>query len=102
CYCLLALYFAKTPLRLIALAVLGAIGIALSTGYCVAVPSPYYGPYCFQNRYGVLQAGFIPVAAGGLAHFYRAVLRSWLVPYWRWGLIALLCAETLVALGNVA
>ena len=98
CYCLLAVYFAQTPKRLIALAVLGAIGIALSTGYCAAVPSPYYGPYCFQNRYGVIQAGFIPFAVGGLAYFHRPLLRAWLASWWKWGLAALLGAEMLVAL----
>jgi peptidoglycan/LPS O-acetylase OafA/YrhL len=102
CYCLLAFYFAKTPKRLIALALLGAVAIASSTGYCVTHPSPYYGTYCFQNRYGVLQAGFIPFAIGGLAHFYRSVMRSWLRRHWAWMLAALLGCEALVAVSLFA
>jgi peptidoglycan/LPS O-acetylase OafA/YrhL len=97
CYCLLGLYFAKTPARLLALAALGLVGISLSTGYCWLIPSPYYGPYCFQNRYGVLQAGFIPFAAGGLVYFYRPQLRRWLAAYWKWLAAALLAAEAIVA-----
>jgi peptidoglycan/LPS O-acetylase OafA/YrhL len=97
CYCLLAFYFAKTPVRLLALAALGVVGIALSTGYCWLVPSPYYGPYCFQNRYGVLQAGFIPFAAGGLAYLCRPQLRCWLAAYWKWLVASLLAAEAVVA-----
>jgi peptidoglycan/LPS O-acetylase OafA/YrhL len=97
CYCLLGFYFARTPRRLMALAVLGAVGVLLSSGYCWAVPSPYYGLYCFQNRYGVLQAGFIPFAAGGFAYFYRPMLQAWLASGWKWGLAAFASAETLVA-----
>ncbi len=73
CYCLLGFYFGKTPRRLIALAAVGAAGTLLSSGHCWLDPSPYYGTYCFQNRYGVLQAGFIPFATGGLVYFYDAV-----------------------------
>lgn len=96
CYCLLAFYFAKSARRLTALAVLGVVGILLSTGYCWAEPSPYYGPYCFQNRYSVLQAGFIPFAAGGLAYFYRPAMRRLLSSYWKWGVAILLGSEVLV------
>ncbi len=99
-YCLLALYFAKKPKRLIALAALGAVGITLATGYCVAVPSPYHGLYCGQNRYGVLQAGFIPFAAGGLAYFYREAMQPWLTAWWKWGLPVWLGAEVLTALST--
>lgn len=102
CYCLLGFYFARTPRRLGALAVLGAIGILASSGYCMAVPSPYYGPYCFQNRYGVLQAGFIPFAVGGLAYFYRPVLRPWLIAWWKSALVVLLGVEALVAINTFA
>lgn len=97
CYCLLGLYFAKTPKRLFAFAVLGAIGISLSTGYCRLVPSPYYGPYCSQNRYGVLQAGFIPFAADGLVYFYRPLIRRWLAAYWKPLLLGLIVLEVLSA-----
>jgi peptidoglycan/LPS O-acetylase OafA/YrhL len=102
CYCLLALYFAKTPVRLVALAGLGALGLWLSTGYCWRVPSPYYGPYCVQNRYGVLQAGFIPFAVGGLVYFLRPMLRRWLSAYWKWLVAALVGAEALVAISTLA
>jgi peptidoglycan/LPS O-acetylase OafA/YrhL len=84
CYLLLAVYFGKTPARLAALALIGVVAITISTGYCAINPSPIYGPYCFQNRYGVLQAGFIPFAAGGLAYFYRALLREWILTHWHW------------------
>jgi peptidoglycan/LPS O-acetylase OafA/YrhL len=102
CYCLLAFYFAKTPKRLIVLALIGVAGILSSSGYCSVHPSPSYAAYCFQNRYGVLQAGFIPFAAGGLAYFYRPAMRSWLFRHWRWGLAALLGCEALVALSLFA
>ena len=96
-YCLLAFYFARTPARLAALAALGAGGLLLSTGYCWWAPSPYYGEYCFQNRYGVLQAGFIPFAAGGLAYLRGAALRQWLRRHWKWLIAAVLGGEALVA-----
>lgn len=97
CYCLLALYFARTPMRLLALMALGACAISLSTAYTWIAPSPYYAEYGFQNRYGVLQAGFIPFAAGGLVHFYRPAMRRWLAAYWKFLVAALLAAEALVA-----
>ena len=97
-YCLLALYFARTAKRLMVLATLGAVGIALSTGHCVAVPSPYNGPCCAQNRYGVVQVGFIPFAVGGLAYFHRGAMQAWLTGRWRWVLAVLLGAEVLVGL----
>jgi peptidoglycan/LPS O-acetylase OafA/YrhL len=98
CYCLLALYFAKTPKRLVALALLGMVGIASSTGYCWAGNVAGYGSYCFQNRYGVIQAGFIPFAAGGLVYFHRAAMWSSLVRWWPWLIAILVGAETAVAL----
>lgn len=97
CYCLLALYFARTARRLVGLMVLGAVGISLSTLYAWLHPSPYYGDYLFQNRYGVLQAGFIPFGAGGLVHFYRPALKAWLTRRWIWLAAAVLGAEALVA-----
>jgi peptidoglycan/LPS O-acetylase OafA/YrhL len=74
CYLLLALYFAVTPAGLRWLAAIGAVALTLSTVYCVN-SSGDYGPYCFQNRYGVLQAGFIPFALGGLIFFHGARLK---------------------------
>ena len=102
CYCLLACYFAKTPARLIALAALGAAALVLSTAHCLLSPSPYYGPYCFQNRYGVVQAGFIPFAAGALVYFHRAALRHWLARHWRWLVVAALGSEAMVAADTLA
>jgi peptidoglycan/LPS O-acetylase OafA/YrhL len=102
CYCLLAFYFAKTPGRLTMLAVLGLAAILSSTGYCWAEDPAPYGPYCFQNRYGVLQAGFIPFAVGGLAYFHRPAMLRWLIAYWKWAGFALLCAEALVAVSLFA
>lgn len=93
CYCLLAFYFARTRRRLMVLAAIGVILMLMSTGQCWLRPSPYYGPYCFQNRYGVLQAGFVPFAAGGLTYFYRPALRQWLQRRWQWVLASLLGAE---------
>jgi peptidoglycan/LPS O-acetylase OafA/YrhL len=66
-YLLLALYFARSPRRLMLLAVIGLAGITASSLACDG--SAFYGPYCFQNRYGVLQAGFAPFALGGLLYF---------------------------------
>ena len=78
CYLLLALYFARTPARLWAFAIIGALAITASTGWCIAVDPTGYGPYCLQNRYGVIQAGFIPFAAGGLFYFHRPALTAWI------------------------
>lgn len=80
CYCLLALYFARTARRLIALLAVGAV---------IAVVQVAYGfdelNYGFQNRYNVLQAGMVPFALGGLAYFWRSRLENFSV-----GRIALL------------
>jgi peptidoglycan/LPS O-acetylase OafA/YrhL len=78
CYLLLALYFAKSEKRLVVLALIGAVTLAWSTGECVARGGQLLGagPYCFQSRYGVLQAGFIPFALGGLLYFRLAQIRT--------------------------
>lgn len=98
CYLLLALYFARTPARLVWLAGIGAVALSLSTAYCSVTPG-YYGDYCFQNRYGVLQAGFIPFAVGGLVFFYGDRLKP-LVESWWWAIagavIALIVAIYIV------
>jgi peptidoglycan/LPS O-acetylase OafA/YrhL len=85
CYLLLALYFAKSPTRLWSFAILGGMAIAFSTVWCINSPLiNVYGPYCFQSRYGVLQAGFLPFAAGGLYYFHgdaiaeRLLMHRWL------------------------
>jgi peptidoglycan/LPS O-acetylase OafA/YrhL len=82
CYLLLALYFARTSARLWAFAVIGVIAMALSTMWCAWSADPSrYGPYCFQNRYGVVQAGFVPFAFGGLYYLHRSVISKWLLKY---------------------
>ena len=90
CYLLLALYFARTPARLWGFAIIGALAITASTGWCIAVDPTGYGPYCLQNRYGVIQAGFIPFAAGGLFYFYRTTVTAWIRA--RFKLLAILFA----------
>jgi peptidoglycan/LPS O-acetylase OafA/YrhL len=78
CYLLLAIYFAKSKYRLVALAALGAVGITLSTLSCaLSGHAELYGDYCWQNRYSVIQAGFIPFAAGGLLYFGRDMASRW-------------------------
>jgi peptidoglycan/LPS O-acetylase OafA/YrhL len=80
CYLLLAFFFARSPAHCWALFALGVVVMAVSTGWCAASANPgAYGPYCFQNRYGVVQAGFVPFAFGGLYHFHRKALSAWLV-----------------------
>jgi peptidoglycan/LPS O-acetylase OafA/YrhL len=102
CYLLLAVYFARTPARLWAFAAIGALAIALSTWHCAvsADPSPY-GPYCFQNRYGVLQAGFIPFAMGGLFHFHRRSISGRIKSNLRALLVLLVGAHAAMLLGDV-
>jgi peptidoglycan/LPS O-acetylase OafA/YrhL len=79
-YALLALFFAKSPSRLFLFVAIGVIGLAVSTAVCANSSDPAaYGPYCFQNRYGVLHAGFIPFAVGGLLYFYYDDVREWLI-----------------------
>src|SRR5579884_1233542 len=78
-YLLLAIFFARSPSRLWAFALLGVLAMAVSTGWCASSASPSaYGPYCFQNRYGVIQAGFVPFAFGGLYYFYEKALAKWI------------------------
>jgi peptidoglycan/LPS O-acetylase OafA/YrhL len=82
CYILLALYFAKSPQRLWTFAAFGAIAMAISTAWCATCANATpYGPYCFQNRYGVVQAGFVPFAFGGIYYFHRKAITSWLKRY---------------------
>ncbi|HMF26688.1 MAG TPA: hypothetical protein VKG24_31855, partial [Pseudolabrys sp.] len=55
-YVLLALYFARSSARLWAFAAVGAVAMGISTWHCAVSAEPAaYGPYCSQNRYGVLQ-----------------------------------------------
>jgi peptidoglycan/LPS O-acetylase OafA/YrhL len=67
CYLLLAVFFARSSARLILLALIGAVMLTVSTKVCLS--TGWDGQYCFQSRYTVLQAGFIPFAIGGLVYF---------------------------------
>jgi hypothetical protein len=79
---MLALYFAKSPARLWTFAALGILGMGISTAWCAFSDDPaFYGSYCFQNRYGVVQAGFIPFACGGLYYFRRKTIARWFTQY---------------------
>ena len=98
-YVLLALGFAKSSRRLWLLACLGALALAGSTGYCLAARTILHGPYCFQNRYGVVQAGFIPFAIGGLIFFHQRSLKL-LAERHRVGM-ALVFALTIAAIGLI-
>jgi peptidoglycan/LPS O-acetylase OafA/YrhL len=100
-YVLLALYFARTPARLWAFAALGAVAMAISTWYCAVGPEPAaYGPYCSQNRYGVLQAGFIPFAMGGLFYFHRDALKVRIKTNWLALIVLLIAGHAAMFLGN--
>ena len=100
-YVLLALYFARTPVRLWAFATLGAVAMAISTWYCAVGSEPAaYGPYCSQNRYGVLQAGFIPFAMGGLFYFHRDALSVWIKANWRALIVLLISGHAAMFLGD--
>jgi peptidoglycan/LPS O-acetylase OafA/YrhL len=68
CYALLAIYFARSAQRLLAMLTIG-IGVAT-----IQIVTDWGAEdYGFQNHYGVLQAGLIPFALGGLAcHWRRA------------------------------
>jgi peptidoglycan/LPS O-acetylase OafA/YrhL len=91
CYLLLAVYFARSPARLWGFACLGVVAMALSTGWCARSANPAaYGPYCFQNRYGVIQAGFVPFAFGGLYYFRRGAIAVWLAQHRRAAVISFL------------
>jgi peptidoglycan/LPS O-acetylase OafA/YrhL len=101
CYLLLAVYFARTPARLWAFAAIGALAMGLSTWYCAVSPEPWrYGPYCFQNHYGVLQAGFIPFAMGGLFYFHSGSLCHRIKANWGKLIVLLLVAHAAMFLGD--
>jgi peptidoglycan/LPS O-acetylase OafA/YrhL len=78
CYVLLAIYFARTRARLWAFAAIGLLAMTISTWHCAISADPsLYGPYCSQNRYGVVQAGFVPFAMGGLFYFHKLSISRW-------------------------
>ena len=66
CYALLAVYFAKSRARLLFMLIVG-VGLA-AVQILSTLDQPDYG---FQNHYGVMQAGIVPFAIGGLAYFFR-------------------------------
>jgi peptidoglycan/LPS O-acetylase OafA/YrhL len=102
CYVLLAMYFARTSKRLWAFAAIGAIAMGFSTWYCAVSPDPSrYGPYCFQNRYGVLQAGFIPFAMGGLFYFHDRSLSCRINANRCTLIVLLMAAHAVMLLGDV-
>ena len=101
CYLLLAVYFAKSSARLWALMAFGFVGMALATGWCAASVDPaIYGPYCFQSRYGVVQAGFVPFACGGLYYFHEKSVTVWLKRHFK--LVLFLFAAAIPALASLA
>ena len=76
--------------------------MGISTWHCVASAEPaLYGPYCGQNRYGVLQAGFIPFAMGGLFYFHRDALSSWIKVNWHALIVLLIAAHAAMFFGDV-
>jgi peptidoglycan/LPS O-acetylase OafA/YrhL len=100
-YVLLALYFARSSARLWAFAAVGALAMGISTWHCAVSAEPAaYGPYCSQNRYGVLQAGFIPFAMGGLFRFHRDALNVWIKANWRALIVLLIAGHAAMFLGN--
>jgi peptidoglycan/LPS O-acetylase OafA/YrhL len=100
-YVLLALYFARSSARLWAFAAVGALAMGISTWHCAVSAEPAaYGPYCSQNRYGVLQAGFIPFAMGGLFRFHRDALNAWIKANWRALIVLLIAGHAAMFLGN--
>lgn len=93
CYLLLALYFAESPGRLFALLLLGLVGIAISTAQCASGGQvAAYGPYCFQARYGDVQAGFVPFACGGFYYFQQKAFVFWIGRYRTISIVALAAA----------
>jgi peptidoglycan/LPS O-acetylase OafA/YrhL len=89
CYLLLALFFARSSARLWIFMLCGVLGVTASTAYCaLSTDAAAYGPYCFQNRYGVIQAGFVPFAAGGLYYFHE----KWLTNFIRKRFVVVLAA----------
>ena len=100
-YVLLALYFARSSARLWAFAAVGAVAMGISTWHCAVSAEPAaYGPYCSQNRYGVLQAGFIPFAMGGLFYFHQDTLSAWIKVHWRVLIAVLIGAHAAMFLGD--
>jgi len=77
-FVLLALYFGRSASRIWLYAAIGVAAMIISTGWCMLSRDPIYGPYCFQNRYGVVQAGFVPFACGGLFYFHRQAISGWI------------------------
>ena len=101
CYVLLAVYFARTPARLWAFAAIGAIALGFSTWHCAVSADPsLYSAYCYQNRYGVLQAAFIPFAMGGLFYFHSRSVRSWINANWGALIVLLVAAIAATFLGH--
>lgn len=68
CYALLAVYFARSAMRL--LAMLGT-GLAITAWHFLRQIWTSAADYGFMDHYTVLQAGLIPFAVGGLAYFAR-------------------------------
>jgi peptidoglycan/LPS O-acetylase OafA/YrhL len=100
-YLLLALYFARSSVRLWAFAMIGAVAMGFSTWHCAVSAEPAaYGPYCAQNRYGVLQAGFLPFAMGGLFYFHQDTLSVWIKANWRVLIVVLIGAHAAMFLGD--
>jgi peptidoglycan/LPS O-acetylase OafA/YrhL len=66
-YALLAAFFARTSKHLLAFVALGVVALTVSSAICAG---DTWQAYCFQNRYTVVQAGFIPFAFGGLLFFH--------------------------------
>jgi peptidoglycan/LPS O-acetylase OafA/YrhL len=75
--------------------------MGLSTWHCAVSADPsLYGAYCFQNRYGVLQAGFIPFAMGGLFYFHTHSMRVWINGNLRILIVLLIAAIAAMFLGD--
>jgi peptidoglycan/LPS O-acetylase OafA/YrhL len=102
CYLILALGVARSPRRLLSLAAVGLVLIVWSTAACITSSETIYGRYCFQNRYGTLQAGFIPFAVGGLVYFHLAGVRRWLSRNVATILLAFALLQATVATSQVA
>jgi peptidoglycan/LPS O-acetylase OafA/YrhL len=75
CYALLAFYFGRTQQRLWSLFLLGIITVSLSN--CFPTGLHPYENHRFQSHYGVIEAGFVPFASGGLLYFYRDALTTY-------------------------
>jgi len=75
--------------------------MGISTWHCAVSAEPAaYGPYCSQNRYGVLQAGFHPFAMGGLFYFHQDTLSAWIKVHWRVRIAVLIGAHAAMFLGD--